>query len=311
MRPFTEEPFAAWPAWKRWRYAAKPASWPKLLVPTALGQALGIAAGGRSVGALVWGLCFAVFDLTFVVFLNDWGDREVDAIKRRMFPRGCSPKTIPDAILPPHQLLVAGLAAGTGAMLLAVVGARLLARPLLPFAAAGCLALFAAYSLPPLRLNYRGGGELVEMLGVGLGLPLLNAYVQAAEATDEIALGPLAGFALLSMSSALASGLSDETSDRAGGKRTVAAVAGNRVARRFCEASAILGVFAWLVAASPSTLLGAVIAGYHVWGMQKASEAAVTDAFAAQAVYKRHLHRAIWHGAVAVAVFEVIWSLVS
>ena len=72
------------PAWRRWVYAAKPASWPKLLVPSLLGQGLGVAATGHlDVAALLLGLVFSVFDLLFIVFLNDWGDRDVDRIKRR------------------------------------------------------------------------------------------------------------------------------------------------------------------------------------------------------------------------------------
>ena len=45
--------------------------------------------------------------------------------------------------------------------------------------------VFVAYTLPPLRLNYRGGGELLEMLGVGLALPLYNVYLQAGAMADQ------------------------------------------------------------------------------------------------------------------------------
>ena len=47
-----------WPVWRRWWYAAKPDSWPKLLVPTLLGQALGLAVAAHtvawSVGLVAW-----------------------------------------------------------------------------------------------------------------------------------------------------------------------------------------------------------------------------------------------------------------
>lgn len=310
MRPFTREDHRGWPTWKRWHYAAKPASWPKLLVPAALGQALGFAAGGRSLGGLAFGLTFAVLDLIFVVFLNDWGDRHVDALKRRMFPRGCSPKTIPDGILPGPRLLGAGLAAGAAAIGLAVAAAAILDRPALPFAAAGCLALFAAYSLPPLRLNYRGGGELLEMVGVGVALPLLNLYAQRGSLAEG-ASHALPGFALLSLASALASGLSDERSDRIGGKRTVATALGNRLTRALTAASAYAGVAAWTIAGLGSwpLLFGAAIASYHLHRMRAVSDEAVTDAFAAQGRYKAHLHRAIWWGALAVAGLEIARNL--
>jgi 4-hydroxybenzoate polyprenyltransferase len=259
VRRFSDERFASWSAWKRWGHAAKPASWPKLVVPTLLGQALGVAAGGRSLGALAFGLAFTVLDLAFVVFLNDWGDREVDALKRRMFPHGCSPKTIPDAILPARQLLAAGLAAGAVALMIALAAASPLDRPGLPLAAA--LALF--------------------------------------------------GFALLSLASALASGLSDERSDRLGGKRTVATLIGNRLTRRLTEAIVVAGIVAWAIAgvASWPSIGGAAVAGYQLMRMRAVSDDAVTDAFAAQGRYKAHLHRAIWGGAIVIAAFEVIRSL--
>ena len=71
----------------RWIYALKPASWPKLLVPTFFGQVLGAASVGEfNVPGVVWGLGFTLAGLGFIVLLNDWGDREVDTIKRNMFP---------------------------------------------------------------------------------------------------------------------------------------------------------------------------------------------------------------------------------
>ena len=97
----------------RWFYALKPASWPKLVVPALFGQLIGAASAGElSLPALAWGLAFTAFGLAFIVLLNDWGDRRVDALKREMFPDGCSPKTIPDGILGTRSVGLAGLACG-------------------------------------------------------------------------------------------------------------------------------------------------------------------------------------------------------
>lgn len=288
----------------KWLYAAKPGSWPKLLVPALLGQALGVAAGGRSLLALGVGAAFVVCDLLFIVFLNDWADRDVDRIKRAMFPQGCSPKTIPDGILPAYQLLGAGLVAGFAALLVAAAGTVLLGRWLLvPFALA-CLAVFGAYSLPPLRLNYRGGGELLEMLGVGLALPAFNLYLQAGTLGGPL-LAVLPGWVLLCFASGVASGLSDEESDRAGGKRTFASTFGNRVARRLTEGSTLLGVGGWALGAFVHPWLlgpGALVAAWHTRRLLASSDGAITNAFGEQKRYKQHLHRAIWHGGTAVAL---------
>lgn len=286
----------------RWWHALKPGSWPKVLVPTVFGQAVGAAVAGElSLPALVFGLMWAIADVAFIVLLNDWGDQDVDGIKRRMFPNDCSPKSIPDGILPARALLLAGIAAGCAALAIAAGATHLLDRPyLLLMAAAGQL-VFIAYTLPPLSLNYRGGGELLEMVGVGGILPMLHAYAQSGIVASDWLCALLPGVLLLALASAIASGLSDETSDRIGGKRTVVTTFGNVAARRLIERLVVFAALAWAGAAlvdwappswvvMPSVL---VVLGFHV-RLRRRSARATTDAFAAQAAYKGELHGAIW-----------------
>ena len=160
---------------ERWAYALKPASWPKLFVPALFWQALGASeTGALGLEALVWGVAFTLFGLGFIVLLNDWGDREVDAIKRSMFPDGCSPKTIPDGVIDARSIAIAGFFFGAATLLVAAGAERSLSRRFAFEAGSGCMLLFVAYTLPPIRLNYRGGGELLEMAGVGLALPALQ-----------------------------------------------------------------------------------------------------------------------------------------
>jgi len=303
---------------ERWRYAAKPDSWGKLLVPFVLGQAMGLGPAldqerNFSFARALFALAFTVFDLLFIVFLNDYFDRDVDAIKRRMFPTGCSPKTIPDKILTASQLLLAGLLMGTLALLTAL-GAELLFEVRgATIAAFVSLGIFIAYSAPPLRLNYRGGGELLEMLGVGLVLPWMSALMQG-DAWTSHALIFMPGFALLSLSSAIASGLSDERSDRMGGKRTVVTMIGNRLSRRAIEGLSVLGALAWMAAAFfEMPLWVAIPAGLivlvEVPTLRQKSDAADTDAFDAQRAYKGTLHTMIRHGALGLAVLLAIYEL--
>ncbi|WP_257463139.1 prenyltransferase [Archangium lipolyticum] len=301
----------------RWWYALKPASWPKVFVPALFGQAVGAATTGRlSVGALVFGAVWMLADVAFVVLLNDWGDREVDVLKRRMFPQGCSPKTIPDGILPAGAVLAAGLGAGVVALLVAWAAGLALGRPLLlPLAALG-LFVFVAYTLPPLRLNYRGGGELLEMVGVGGVLPALHAYAQCGDWAPAWLLALAPGMLALSLSSALASGLSDEESDRAGGKRTFTTLLGNAAVRVSAEVLLALGALLWLVVACltedapppvavvPAVLLTLLFGGRSV----RKSPGAVTNAFGAQSAYKAELHRAIWWGTVTLSALVLVAS---
>ncbi len=306
----------------RWRYALKPASWPKLFVPATVGQALGVVQLGRvDLAAALVGFALTFLLLAFIVLLNDWADREVDALKRRRFPDGCSPKTIPDGILPARAVLGGGLAAGALALSLAAFAQGWLNRPLLLGAVAGCLLLFAGYSLPPLRLNYRGGGELLEMLGVGGALPWTMAYVQGGLGVEGYLWLPragavLPGLMLLALASAVASGLSDEVSDREGGKTTLATSLGNAFARRLTELSVALGALAWIVAGLVSSEVPAVVAVvaaavvlYRLRRVVALSAAAVTNAFRAQAAYKAALHAAIWDGGRALALLLVLHRL--
>jgi 1,4-dihydroxy-2-naphthoate octaprenyltransferase len=301
----------------RWAFALKPASWPKLLVPMALGQAIGIDATGQlSIPGLVIGALFTVLDLVFVVLLNDWGDQEVDRLKRSMFP-GSSRKTIVDGILPARALLVVGALAGVGAALVALAGEIALDRPWLTVGAIASLGLFVAYTLPPLRLNYRGGGELLEALGVGVALPWINAYAQSGRALAP-ALIVLPGFVFFALSSAVASGLADERSDRLGGKRTFTTMLGNTLARRLANGLALAGGLIWgltgwlgthgtptipLLAAAASALLG--------WNaVRRASVGAVTDAFEVQRRYKSALHKLVWEAGLVLAVGMAIGPLI-
>ncbi len=298
--------------WSRWVYAAKPNSWPKLLVPMLLGQGLGAyVAGGVDGLALTFGVLFVVADLLYIVFLNDWADAQVDRIKRQMFPHGCSPKTIPDGILEGRALLLAGVAAGSLGLVVAFLFQALLDRPGLGLSALLALGVFWAYTLPPLRLNYRGGGEALEALGVGAVLPWLNAYAQSGTVwSPSYAL--LIPFVVLSLASAVASGLGDERSDLEGGKCTVANTFGNHHARRATEILVVLGALGWVAAAfwSPALpwgipLLGAAVVLAFLPRMLARTESAVTDAFREQGLYKLELHRAIWWSATIMAAVLV------
>jgi 1,4-dihydroxy-2-naphthoate octaprenyltransferase len=283
-------------------YAVKPASWPKLLVPAWFGQALGVAHTGElSLAATALGILYVVTHVSLVVLLNDWSDRHVDSLKRSMFPTSCSPKTIPDAILGERTVLGLGLASLVACVGVSLLAEHLLARPSAFAMGVAGIAVFLAYSFPPFRLNYRGGGELLEAFGVGYLLPAFEAYVQSG-ATESLASPLYVGTVLLAGSSAIASGLSDERSDRAGGKCTVVTRFGNARAREAVVSSAFAGVAAWVVLSPWSelhlVLVAVVVAviGADLVKVRRLAAYAVTDAFAAQARLKTALHRVVWRG---------------
>lgn len=297
---------------RRWWHAVKPASWPKVLAPALLGQVLGVMASGTfSWGGAVVGLSFAVCATIYVVLLNDWFDVEIDALKRRMFPEAGSPKTIPDGILPAESVLLAGAGFGVVALSLALCGELFLpGREGLTLLAGSALALLPVYSARPLRLNYRGVGELIEAVGVGLLIPWWSALAQGGPMTSPWYAWVLPGTFLLALASAAASGLSDEESDRRGGKRTLTTRFGNFVARQTAEYAAFAGLVAWMIAVRLSggefpliPVQLAFLAAALPWRrLMRESPHALTNCFKAQSRYKSALHRLIWGSTLTLAV---------
>ena len=285
---------------QRWLFAVKPASWPKILMPACLGQAVGIFATGQvSLAALLVGIGFTMCDIVFIVLMNDWGDREVDTIKRRMFSERSSKKTIPDGILPSYQVLGGGLLAGALALLVALVGGLALGRPMFLPGAVVALAMFGAYTFGP-RYNYRGGGELLEAAGVGIVMIWLHAYLQSGQLASGLLMAVLPGAFFMALASAFASGLGDEESDRAGGKRTFTTWFGNRVVRLGAQKLLFMGWGAWLLAGvlGPvplwTVVLPAVFAWHHGRELAALSPRATTGELEILGAYKTSLHRAIW-----------------
>ena len=308
------------PLHRRWLFALKPGRWPKLLVASVLGQAIGVACAGRiDFVALGLGLVFTLLHLAFLVLVNDWGDQDVDAIKRRLYPHASSPKTIPDDVLEDRSVLLGG--AGAGLLALAVAGLceLYLPRPGLLGGAALCLGLLVLYTLPPVRLNYRGGGEVLEMLGVGFFLPWWSAYLQCGKPMPG-GLVVLPAFALLCLASALASGLADEESDRLGGKHTFTTSFGPLVV---CQAAEGLVVGAMLVWAALPWLAPHYA---QLWMVLPVVVVMVVDfrelvvdgradaAYLRDSMYRHYkdlLHQCIWRGGAMMAAMLVLAGLLS
>jgi 1,4-dihydroxy-2-naphthoate octaprenyltransferase len=296
---------------RRFVYALKPASWPKLLVPATVGQVFGaMSVGTWSWGGAVVGFGFTVAALVYVVLLNDWFDVRVDAIKRQMFPDAGAPKTIPDAILHPQTVVLAGIGAGLCAAAIALCGELVVGRPGLTLAGLVALALPLVYSAPPLRFNDRGIGEFVEAFGVGAVVPWLAAYAQSGQPLPLELMLVLPGLVALALASAVASGLADEESDRAGGKATLTTRLGNSAARDVVEYSVLAAALLWAFAAragqsflSPFGFTAAL--GVLVWQWRTVvaiSPRAVTNAFAEIGRYKQALHQAIWSSALVLVL---------
>ena len=214
-----------------WWLAVKPGSLPKILLPIAVGWSLGFAGESVLNPALI-GLALALALCTqwAIVLLNDYADREADIAHQARFPAHIDPRVLVEGLLRPGQVLVVGLLAVLAVLAIAAVSI-FYQRPHTPYLAMAGLIVFWAYSFAPLRLNYRGGGELLEVLGVGVLLPVTGYYlaVGALPLAEGHLLAPIALYALIG---ALASGLKHEPADRENGKRTCCVLFGARTVKK-------------------------------------------------------------------------------
>lgn len=291
-------------------YALRPARWPRVLISALLGQALGVVAASRfDPVAAALGFTFTLFHLAFVSLLNDWGDREVDALARRIDPDETAPRTIPDRVLEPRSVWQLGLGLGVFALSAGVLAEILVPRPGASLGAAMCLLLLALHSLPPVRLSARGGGEAVEMLGVGFALPWWNAYVQSGIAAPP-QLAFLPGLALFAFAGALVGGLANEHADRLGGKLTFTTLFGPVRVRMAAEGLLIGGMLVWAAmsklaphVASWWTTAPAVLAmSWLHRDVGSAGRAADIEQPAGIARYRAAMERCIGAGALLLAI---------
>ena len=226
---------------RSWIQASRPLAQANLAGPVLLGQALAFDRTGR----FGWSWLLALFawtllDQLVIVWANDYADREHDVGGASKTPFSGGSGVLPEGKLRPEALKRAAL--GAYGLLLALGAALSILRTfwVLPLTLAAGLLLWA-YSYRPLRLSYRGGGEHLQALGVGVVLPLLGFSVQASELVSFpwTALIPtyLFGFA-----GNVATALPDVGLDRRAKKRTWPVRFGPNTSRWYCLALTVAGL---------------------------------------------------------------------
>jgi 1,4-dihydroxy-2-naphthoate octaprenyltransferase len=226
---------------KIWWTAIRPASLIKIVLPILIGVVWGVSDTGlfNPILALI-ALVFAWLDQIAIILLNDYADASADTLHTERFPMLIDSRAIPHGALKRRDLLIAG---STSAAALVGVGgilAGLFDRHHAPWLAVVALSLIWAYSFPPIRLNYRGMGELLETAGVGAVLPISGYYICSGRFPDS----PFVLFPLLSLafSSAVSSGLKHLPADRETGKKTMAVFFGHGAARVLILLGTLLGI---------------------------------------------------------------------
>ncbi len=215
----------------RWLVAVKIQAFPKVLLPVLVGLSLGYQPGfDQFWSVIVLALCLAVCMQWTIVLLNDYADYQADVRHANKYPELFDQRALVEGMLVPQQVVRAGLLTCLGS-LLSAGGLWYMGRPYVLLLAVVGLLLLWAYSFAPLRLNYRGGGELLEAAGLGGVMPLIGYATLRVEWNYEelLLLVPIFLYGLIG---ALVSGLKHEPADRDNGKKTLTVWVGSGRVRR-------------------------------------------------------------------------------
>jgi len=140
-------------------------------------------------------------------------------------------RVVPEGKLTPQKLALAAFFVSILLSGLAAAVGFLLELPFMFFFAGMTVGLVWAYNFPPFRLAYRGRGEVLQAIGVGLVLPSAGFYLQCG-AIAPLPWPALIPSFLLGWAGNLLTSLPDQPSDQATGKNTYAVRKGPLAARR-------------------------------------------------------------------------------
>lgn len=197
-----------------------------------LGQMLYFYQTGMFSPARFFGLfIFGLVNHFFIVYANDYADYETDLLNETYTPFTGGSRVLVEGVLSRQSLLKATLLMMVLTILLTTYFAWLIAS-LVPIIL-GLMGLFLlhAYSFSPIKLSYRGFGEVLQMLGVGLVLPLLGYTVQGGLIQNV----PVTIILILlpsQLAMAFGTSLPDQPSDQRSNKHTSAVILGVPLARK-------------------------------------------------------------------------------
>lgn len=200
-----------------------------------LAYALGAAMGYWHTGAFDWGSALAAFAVTEVTnlmahYADEYADVDTDTLARRTWFSGGS-GVLPAGLVPPAWALRAAIVL---ALLSVVLTAGFIAAGVLSPHTAWIAGLGLAggwfYSMPPVQLERRGLGELLNAFLGGILMPLMGYTAQTARPTWSAILA-LTPIFLLVLANLLGVHWPDREADKAVGKRSLVVLAGPHVRR--------------------------------------------------------------------------------
>ncbi len=216
---------------KIWLKASRIQSQSYIFLPLLFGQAFFVYQGNQ----INWTIftimtLFGLFDQFYIVYANDYADFETDCRNETFNIFSGGSRVLADKELQPIQLLKSSVVMAVLCLIcgiaLTMLHNRVFAVPIVIIA----LLLLFMYSYSPVKLSYRGGGEILQMVGVGIVLPLFGYYAQSGEFTN-FPWFLLAVILPTQLACAMATSLPDEPSDKQSGKRTMSVISGAKITK--------------------------------------------------------------------------------
>lgn len=207
---------------KAWIQAARLPSQSYIFIPLLLGQAIYFSIH-HTIDWISFFIIqtFGIFNQLYIVFANDYADLEGDRMNQTYTIFSGGSRVLADGKLNPEQIRNAAILMAIFCFLISIILSVRVGNPFIIVFAVLAILLLQMYSYPPFKLSYHGGGEFLQMLGVGMILPIFGFLGQKGDYIDfrfELLL-PLLG---INLACAMATSLPDKPSDALIGKKTFA-----------------------------------------------------------------------------------------
>lgn len=208
-----------------WIQASRVPSVVNIIIPILFG----IAYTSHTLSYIEFGLVFILsflFSLT-IVFLNDAADVKADENNSNYTMYSGGSRVIQEGKISQKSLSKAGYSIALLLVNLGVVLSIMTQNSFLFIYPIVSIALLFFYSYPPIKLNYRGGGELLQGIGCGIVLPMFGYSMFSGSHLFDISI--LLPYCFLHTASSIGTSLPDTEADIKSNKITIAAIYGREI----------------------------------------------------------------------------------
>ena len=207
-----------------WLKAARIPSQLYLALSLLMGHAIFYQVSGSINWPLVVGFAvLGIFLQLYIVFGNDVADFETDKLNKTSTLFSGGSRVLVEQSLSLQQLKKAHYLMTTLSLVTGLALAYICQSWELILLTMIAILLLWMYSYPPVKLSYRGGGEFLQVIGLGIILPLIAFIGQGGKG---IPLGIILSLIPSHLACAIGTSLADEPSDRLSNKRTFTVILG-------------------------------------------------------------------------------------